>query len=125
MPLTHLYRLEFSIRIDWTSHFKGCLVIYFSLFSNLNRTFFSISHLKYFRQYKNFNHLSQMDYPTLINWTSPLPLMVNRTVCKKNAESDQGLHCLPISHKRTLGSYGLKPLADGLSAVNRPRGYKT
>ena len=29
----------------------------------------------------------------------------------KSVASDQGLHCLPMSHKRTLGLYGLTVLS--------------
>ena len=60
-----------------------------------------------------------MEFPTVINWTSPVPLEgllggilhfysnFNRTFCKQTVEilirsaaSDLELRCLPISHKK-------------------------
>ena len=61
-----------------------------------------------------FTHLRQMDLSTLISRTSPfrslrcmvcwffLQILIN------HSGSDLGLHCLHMSHKKTLGSYVLR-----------------
>ena len=70
-------------------------------------------------------HLCQMYFPILINWLSPFPILelfggifLFYSNVKANrgepdqmphiAASDMALHCLPMSHKRTLGLYGIQ-----------------
>ena len=73
-------------------------------------------------------HLRRMEYPTLINWTSPYPFQkvfgsifhldsnFNRTFCWQTVETlirRVRIVCLfPI--KMTLGLYGLKYIAMGM-----------
>ena len=63
--------MEVPIRINGTSHFKGCLVIFFIVLQILIELSFQLSKvkivLKVFQTYTSLTHLSQMDYPTLIN----------------------------------------------------------
>ena len=72
---------------------------------------------------KCFTHLYRMHFPILINWMSPFPILgllggifhldsiFKRNFCKQTVEnlaaSDLVLHCLLMSHNRTLGLYGL------------------
>ena len=69
------------------------------------------------------NHLSQIDFPTLTSRTIPFPflgvlvdififiqIVVEHSVGKQcsSAASKLCLHCLPMSHKTTLGVYGIR-----------------
>ena len=75
---------------------------------------------------RRLNHLSQIDFPTLISRTIPFPILgvlvdififiqivVEYSVGKQcsSVASDLWLHCLPMSHKRTLGVYGFRKVS--------------
>ena len=75
--------------------------------------FWSLSHMRDF-----LTLLCRMDFPILINWTSPFPFLgllggifhfysnFKRNFCL--AASDLVLHCLPMSHKKDTRPIWLK-----------------